>query len=60
MKNQVSFEEITRSVRSYNGHLKHGDTWHLRKHIYDNLVFARVAKSEEILAFPCEEHRDNR
>lgn len=46
-KNQVSFEEITRSVRSYNGHLKHGDTWHLRKHIYDNLVFSRNGGEKE-------------
>lgn len=39
--NQISLEEVTRSIRSYNGHLKHGDTWKLRKHIYDNLVFIR-------------------
>lgn len=44
--------------RSYNGHLKHGDTWHLRKHIYDNLVFTRETKSEEIPAFPCEEYHN--
>ena len=46
-KNQVTFEEITRSVRSYNGHLQHGDTWHLRKHIYDNLVFSRNGGEKE-------------
>lgn len=38
---RVSLDEITRSVRSYNGHLMHGDTWHLRKHIYEKLVFTR-------------------
>ena len=44
--------------RSYNGHLEHGDTWHLRKHIYDNLVFTRETKSEEIPTFPCEEYHN--
>lgn len=38
---EKTFEEITQSVRSYNGHLKHGDTWKLRKHLYSNLVFTR-------------------
>jgi retron-type reverse transcriptase len=46
-KNQVTFEEITRSVKSYNGHLRHGDTWHLRKHIYDNLVFTKNGGEKE-------------
>ena len=44
---QVTFEEITRSVRSYNGHLRHGDTWRLRKHIYGNLVFVRNREGKE-------------
>lgn len=44
--NQISIDEITRSVRNYNGHLKHGDTWKLRKHIYNNLVFTRTSKGD--------------
>lgn len=36
-----TLEEITRSVRSYNGHLKHGHTWKLRKRLYGNLIFTK-------------------
>lgn len=43
-RNEMSFEDITRSVRSYNGHLMHGHAWKLRKQIYANLVFTRTAK----------------
>ena len=45
--NNISFEEITRSVRSYNGHLQYGHTWKLRKHIYNNLVLTRGIKGDE-------------
>ena len=43
-RNEMSFTDITRSVRSYNGHLMHGHTWKLRKQIYANLVFTKTAK----------------
>ena len=42
---KITFEEITRSVSSYNGHLKHGHTWKLRKHVYGKTVFIRGAIS---------------
>lgn len=42
---KITFEEITRSVSSYNGHLKHGHTWKLRKHVYGKTVFTRGAIS---------------
>ncbi|MCH4154199.1 MAG: reverse transcriptase/maturase family protein [Saccharofermentans sp.] len=45
--NHISFDEITRSVRSYNGHLQYGHTWKLRKHIYNNLVLTRGIKGDE-------------
>ena len=45
--NNISFDEITRSVRSYNGHLQYGHTWKLRKHIYNHLVLTRGIKGDE-------------
>ena len=33
--------EITQSLNSYQGHLKHGHTWKLRKHVYKNFVLSR-------------------
>lgn len=46
---EMTFEEITRSVVSYNGHLKHDNTWRLRKHIYSNLVFTKGNGENETL-----------
>ncbi len=37
----MSFEKITRSVKSYQGHLKHGNTWRLRKHVYNNTTLSK-------------------
>lgn len=45
--NNISLAEITRSVRSYNGHLQYGHTWKLRKHIYNYLVLTRGIKGDE-------------
>lgn len=45
-RNEMSFEDITRSVRSYNGHLMHGHTWKLRKQICSNLVFTSADKKQ--------------
>lgn len=33
--------EITQSLNSYQGHLKHRHTWKLRKHVYKNFVLSR-------------------
>lgn len=41
------FDEITQSVRSYNGHLKHGHTWKLRKHIYSNTIFTKSKEDSD-------------
>ena len=35
---------IRRSLVSYNGHLRHGHTWKLRKKIYRNFVLSRSGK----------------
>ncbi|MBD1865018.1 RNA-directed DNA polymerase [Trichocoleus sp. FACHB-46] len=35
----TSFEDVTQSVQSWSAHLKHGDTWHPRQHIFNSLTF---------------------
>ncbi|MBF2079566.1 MAG: hypothetical protein IGR76_13875 [Synechococcales cyanobacterium T60_A2020_003] len=37
----ITFVQITRSLQSWNAHLKHADTWHLRQDIFSNLVFTK-------------------
>ena len=36
-----TLDEITQSLNSYQGHLKYGHTWKLRKHVYKNFVLIR-------------------
>jgi RNA-directed DNA polymerase len=38
---EKSFEDITRSMKSYEGHLRYGDTWRLRKQVYQNFVLTK-------------------
>lgn len=40
-KDEVELDAIKRSLVSYNGHLKHGHTWKLRKHVYSGFVLKR-------------------
>jgi retron-type reverse transcriptase len=35
----LSCDRLTQSLRSWGAHLKHADTWHLRQHIFSNLIF---------------------
>ena len=42
-----SFEEITRSVASYRGHLSHGHTWKLQKKVMGSFVLTHAPKKEE-------------
>lgn len=37
----ITFAQLTRSLQSWNAHLKHADTWHLRQDIFSNLVFTK-------------------
>ena len=39
-----TFDEIKQSLASYNGHLKHGHTWKLRKNTYGKFVLTRTTK----------------
>ena len=38
---KINVEDIKRSLNSWESHLKHGDTWRLRKQIFSSLVFTR-------------------
>jgi len=38
---EMEFSDITQRVKSYQGHLKYGHTYKLRKQIYKKTVFTR-------------------
>jgi retron-type reverse transcriptase len=38
---QAGIPEIIQSIQSWEAHLKHGDTWRLRRQIFNSLVFSR-------------------
>ena len=38
---QIGLEEVVQSLQSWEAHLNHGDTWRLRRQIFDSLVFSR-------------------
>jgi retron-type reverse transcriptase len=40
-RSEIGIPEITQSVRSWIGHLLHGDTWRLRKRVFASLAFTR-------------------
>lgn len=42
-KTRTDSVAIRRSLVSYNGHLRHGHTWKLRKKIYGDFVLVRDA-----------------
>ena len=44
---EMTFQEITQSVASYNGHLKHGHTWKLKKHIYGKTIFTKAREDSD-------------
>lgn len=41
---ELAWEDIKRSITSYQGHLKHGHTWKLRSKIYEHYVFTKAPK----------------
>ncbi len=42
-RGEVSLAEVRASVASWIGHLKHGDTWGLRRRLLWETVFTRSA-----------------
>lgn len=43
---ELELEAITRSLASYNGHLKHGHTWKLKAKVYGSFVLTKDQKEE--------------
>ena len=43
---KTGIDDISRSLASYNGHLKHGHTWKLRKKIYGHFVLSRHGRDD--------------
>jgi retron-type reverse transcriptase len=43
-RGEVTFDEVSQSVRSWVAHLEHADTWRLRETIFAELAFASPAK----------------
>lgn len=41
---EVTFTQLTQSIRSWIAHLEHGDTWRLREQIFDKLIFVQDKK----------------
>ncbi len=37
----IEWQDVERSLTSWMAHLEHGDTWQLRKQIFDSLTFVR-------------------
>lgn len=46
-EDEISFEEITRSVASYKGHLKHGHTYKLQKKVFHDFVLTKEKRMLE-------------
>lgn len=45
-EDDITLEEIKRSLAAYNGHLKHGHTWKLKKRVYSGLVLKKSEKND--------------
>ena len=41
---QAGIPEIVQSIQSWEAHLNHGNTWQLRRQIFNSLVFSRGLK----------------
>lgn len=46
-EDEISLEEITRSIASYKGHLKHGHTYKLQKKVFHNFVLTKEKRTPE-------------
>lgn len=48
-------QEITQSIRSYSGHLRHGHTWKLNRKVMAGFVLTKAPKGKKISAVLAEE-----
>ncbi|PSB02780.1 reverse transcriptase domain-containing protein [Merismopedia glauca] len=43
LNEQISLEQLERSLQSWNAHLEHGDTWRLRQDIFQAEAFCQIS-----------------
>ncbi|MCI8489639.1 MAG: RNA-directed DNA polymerase [Lachnospiraceae bacterium] len=46
-EDEITFEEISRSIASYKGHLKHGHTYRLKRKVFHDFVLTKAKKHGE-------------
>lgn len=46
-ENELLLEDITRSIASYKGHLRHGHTYRLRQRVFHDFVLTKEKDREE-------------
>lgn len=61
---EVEFDEITRSIASYKGHLRHGHTYRLQQKVFHDFVLtkekrARIQQDEKGEQYETEDHKGN-
>ena len=44
-EDEITFEEISRSIASYKGHLKHGHTYRLKRKVFHDFVLTKEKKN---------------
>jgi retron-type reverse transcriptase len=44
---RISLEQLTQCLRSWEAHLKHADTYHLRQEIFAQLIFTRTPRPQK-------------
>ena len=43
-EDEITLEEVTRSIASYKGHLKHGHTYKLQKKVFHDFVLTKAKR----------------
>ena len=61
---EVEFDEITRSIASYKGHLRHGHTYRLQQKVFHDFVLTkekrvRIQQDEKGEQYETEDHKGN-
>jgi len=45
---RLSFEQVAASIQSWVAHASYGRTWHLREHLFRDIVFAKGRRTDEV------------
>lgn len=56
-RDEITLEEIQRSLASYRGHLSHGHTWRLRTKVFNNFVLTKHTQENITGTVPIIENR---